>query len=229
MSRRYRSINNVGSNVQDTSDNPLNYCLMNGLDSSFNNGPTSNTICNANSKNCQSFMSDYCSKNWNNICEFASNSSSSNFIKNSIMLTTGELLLADTASKKYLSEVSGCCLKYEQFDPTVASSPLISFWSDNCGDGTCVPVYEVDPKTIDSDPVMNKILDKPTIAWAMLLNIYNTAVRKNTINLLKDTRLYNFFYTESFQKYINSYNTPVPNQIKKQRSQRFLETTQFCK
>ena len=35
------------------------------------------------------------------------------------------------------------------------------------------PVYEVNPKTIDSDPLMNKILANPRIAMDILKNIYD--------------------------------------------------------
>jgi hypothetical protein len=88
-------------------------------------------------------------------------------------------------------------MQYEQFDPTVASSPLIAFWSGN--GGSCIPIYAVDPKTIDQDPVMTKILNKPIIAWSVLVNIYNTAKRKNTLNNLKGTRIYKFFMSNQFQ------------------------------
>ena len=202
----YKLISNFGPCVQNSSENPLNYCLVSSLNSSFNNGATGNTICRANGANCQAFMSDYCSQNgWDDICEVASKSQvtgTPNVLQTCVEpLTTGEILIANTATKKYLSQIGGCSIKYEPFDPTVAGSPMISFFQTN-GNQTCVPVYEVDPKTIDSDPVMNKVLDKPVIAWSMLVNMYNTAVRKNTIDDLKGTRLYNFFQQESFQKYI---------------------------
>ena len=132
-------------------------------------------------------------------------------------LTAGEILIANTASKKYLSDMRGCCLKYEPFDPTVSNSPMVSFWCGQCRNGneTCIPVYEVNPKTIDNDPVMNKILDKPSISWGLLVNIYNTAVRKKTIDLLRGTKIYNFFQSKSFQDYIKLSKMPRTPVVKR--------------
>ena len=217
---QYKRISDFGQGVRNTSENPLNYCLADNLNTMFNNGATGNTISNSNGANCQAFMSDYCANDWNTICETASKSSTT-MTPNSLQtcgsgygqscvqpcnrLTAGEILIANTATKKYLSQMAGCSLKYEPFDPTVAGSPLVSFWSGNCnthGNETCIPVYEVNPKIIDNDPVMNKILNKPIIAWGLLVNIYNTAVRKNTIDSLRGTKLYNFFQLPMFQDYI---------------------------
>ena len=192
----YRLISSIGKNTQNNSNNPLNYCLVSGLDSSFNNGNYGNT--NYNSKHCEDFMSSYCSTEWNKICEISSQNTE--YVDNN-NLQLGDRLLRNTAAKKYLTEMHGCHIKYQPFDPTVANSPLISDWTG----GNCIPVYEVNPQTIDSDPVMNKLLDKPSIAFNILINIYNTAIRKNTINSLKNTRLYKFFQSESFQNCIKSH------------------------
>lgn len=215
---QYKRISNFGIGVQNTSENPLNYCLIGGLNSSFNNGSTANTIGNPNGANCQSFMSDYCSSEWNDLCEFASTGSITTIpnslqhnghdygnLQPSVKLTTGEILIVNTASKKYLSEMKGCNVKHESFDPTVAGSPTISFWSGNYNN-SCTPIYEVNPKTIDNDPVMDKILEKPIIALSILVNIYNTANRKNTFENLKGTKIYNFFQSKTFQEYIKIYN-----------------------
>jgi hypothetical protein len=164
------------------------------------------------SKSCQAFMSQYCSENWDNVCEYASKNKS-NVYPNNLQacngnsdvlcnnLTSGDILIQNTAARKYLVEmIGGCNIKYEQFDPTVATSPIISYWQGGCN--SCVPVYAVDPKKIDNDPVMNKILDRPIIAWSILVNIYNTAKRKGTLNKLKGTKIYKFFMSEPFQTYV---------------------------
>ena len=141
---QYRCISNFGNGIENRSENPLNYCLIGGLNSSFNNGSTASTIGNPNSANCQSFMSDYCSSEWNDLCESASMDSMTT-IPNSLQsngneygnlqpvtLTTGEILILNTASKKYLSEMMGCGKKYEPFDPTVAGSPIMCTASILC-------------------------------------------------------------------------------------------------
>ena len=109
-------------------------------------------------------------------------------------------------------------MKYEPFDPTVSGSPMVSFWSGQCnrhGNESCIPVYEVNPQTIDRDPVMNKILDKPIISWGLLVNIYNTAVRKKTIDSLKGTKIYNFFQSKPFQDYIKLSKMPYNPKVKR--------------
>lgn len=213
----YRCISNFGRGVENPSQNPLNYCLMSGLDSEFNNGGTGDTVGSSVGKHCQAFMASYCAKNWNNVCEMASRNNG-NYYPNTLQtcgkptdldcktFTAGEILIANTAARKYLVDMGGTCsLKVEPFDPTVAGSPMISFWEGGCntqGNDGCVPVYAVDPKTIDQDPVMQKILRKPIIAWAILVNIYNTAVRKNTLHTLKGTQIYKLFQSPPFQHYI---------------------------
>ena len=213
----YKCISNFGQGVNNSTNNPLTYCLLQTDDPKFLHGGIAGTVSGANNKNCQAFMSDYCAGGWDDICEYASNNQTTAY-PNTLSkcggngysegkATAGDNLIRDTASKKYLSKMGGTCsLKYEPFDPTVASSPMVSFWEGQCniqGNNGCVPVYEVDAKTIDNDIVMNKILARPWIAWNILVNIYNTALRKNTMDSLKGTKLYNFFYSPAFQKYVN--------------------------
>ena len=160
------------------------------------------------SKNCQMFMSEYCATKWDSFCEAASNNPSS-WIPNSMQccllkgdvacsgLRAGDVLIRNTAARKYLIRMYGARKKYEPFDPNVPNSALISYWISEKGcpiQGHCsVPVYAVDPKTIDADPVMNKILDKPGIAPDILTNIYQTMKRMDTLKQLRGTRLGHFY------------------------------------
>ena len=215
----YSCISQFGKGVnKDYSTNPLTYCLLQTVDSGFLHGGIGNTISGKYSKNCQAFMSDYCAKGWDDICEFASQDRTITYpntlsrcggpggVECASNMTAGDLLVRNTASKKYLSKLGGTCsIKYDPLDPTVASSPIVSFWEGGCntqGNDGCVAIYEVDPSKIDNDPVMNKILSKPFIAWGILVNIYNTAMRKGTINGLKNTKLYAFFQSGVFQRYL---------------------------
>lgn len=212
----YRSIANLGQSTPSPSSNPLTYCLLQTTNPLFDHGGIAGTISGANSKNCQTFMAEYCAKNWNGVCEFKSQDKSVTYPNsdqsgafNEVLfdgLTAGDVLVANTAKRKYLTAMGNCKLEYQPFDPTVASSPMISNWAgvgNRQGNRSCVPVYQVDPAKIDKDPVMNKILDKPEIAWSLLVNIYNTAVRKGTLKDLKGTRLYAFFMANNFQQYMN--------------------------
>lgn len=215
----YTCISNFGPAAANAPiNNPLSYCLSQTVDTEFNHGAIGETVSGASSRNCQAFMAQYCANNWDGVCEYASKNTA-HIYPNQIQkcgsadgvackgLSAGEILIQNTATRKYLVEMGGdqCSIKYEPFDPTVAASPLVAFWYNGCntqGNGGCVPVYAVDPKKIDNDPVMNKILNKPLIAWSVLINIYNTAKRKNKLDELKGTRIYRFFMSKPFQNYI---------------------------
>ena len=158
-------------------------------------------------------MAQYCSTNFDGVCEYVSRDKSIIY-PNTIALgpkqmspniSAGDFLVANTARRKYLVAMGGecCILKVENFDPTVASSPLVQYWEEKNTNG-CIPVYKVDPSKIDDDIVMNKILANPIIAIDVLINIYNTAINLNKLNELKNTKLYNFFQTSSFQQYIKN-------------------------
>jgi len=214
----YRSISNVGScSVNEPSNNPLTYCLTTSLNNSFAHGAIANSHSSNTSRNCQAFMADYCAKNdneWNEngVCDIMSRNINkhyvdlvhshsspinSHYIDN---LTYGEKLIRNAASRKYISEMNNVCeINKTPFDPTSASTPLVTLWSDNC-----VPLYEVDPNEIDNDPVMNRILQKPIIEIDILVNIYKNSVKKGILYKLKDTKLYKFFMLKNFQDYVNN-------------------------
>lgn len=207
----YKQITQFGSNEYQSINNPLSYCIDNTLDQRFLHGGSADTY-GQHSKACQAFLSDYCAEKWDDFCDLAASNMSINQYPNNLQdsislsdtvslgLTAGEILIHNTAAKKYLVEMIGCVKKYEPFDPTVGSSPMISYWvKDSCPqNGSCVPVYEVDPTKIDNDVVMDKILARPIIALNILINIYNTMKRKNTLSQLKGTKLGNFYSTNPY-------------------------------
>ena len=215
-SYQYQNISSFGYQVKELAvNNPLSYCLSSGLDNSFMHGGYAGQILNRESKPCQSYISEYCSKNWDEYCELESKNDSrlfnavnteQNTLKNATVgLTAGEVLIYNTALKKYVVRREGSCkLVSTQFDPTVASSPMYNEWvntggsscfSGNCDSSgaDCVAVYGVNPSTINNDPLMNKILDKPSIALNILKKIYVGMKRDGTLSQLKGTRLGSFF------------------------------------
>lgn len=231
MSCNYSMISNFGPGAGMSAQNdPLTYCTVSGLESGFNHTiGGGDSLLGPNSSQCQLFMAEYCSNNWDGVCEYASNDRNTMYpntvaacngpngscsgpgIGNS--LSKGQFLIRNTAAEKYLVAMSGNCVRvYEPFDPTVANSPMISRWipSGNTCNGTgncnaqnaCIPLYDVDAKTINSDVVMNKILAQPWIAVDILVNIYNHRVRTGRIRELAKTKLGHFFSTPEFQKII---------------------------
>lgn len=200
---------------------PLSYCALSGLESGFQHtlGSANSNMGPSNSQ-CQRFMAQYCATNpngWDGVCEYLSQNTQRS-LPNTVSAcngpngscfgsgiggatTTGQNLIRNTAAEKYLKYMSGNCRRdYEPFDPTVAASPLISTWvSANDAPNQCIPIYDVDARTIDSDVVMNKILTQPWIAMDILVNIFNNRVRTGTLDELKGTKLYQFFQSRDLQ------------------------------
>lgn len=226
MSCNYSTISNFGPTVKSQS-NPLSYCTLTELQSGFDHTLGGNNLSGPGNTQCQIFMASYCANNWDGVCEYMAQNTQRNRFnavksctdpynpETQYNLTNGQNLIRNTASEKYLKYMSGNCQRvYQPFDPTVADSPLISKWQNSndgkCGsttscitNGSCIPIYGVDAKTIDDDPVMNKILEQPWIAMDILINIYNNAVKYGNLNDLKGTKIYDFFMTKTFQQNLN--------------------------
>lgn len=198
----YKYLGNFGNDNKSNVNNPLTYCMYDSLDSRFMHGGHSDTY-GPYSRPCQLYMAQYCAEKWDDFCELASRDVNASFPDsghhynemNALAtrdLTAGEILIYNTATRKYLVKMNGGDKKFEPFDPTVPTSPMISYWIPKTNQ-SIVPEYAVDPKTIDQDVVMNKILDKPSIAVTLLVNIYNTMKRNGTLHQLRGTRLGGFY------------------------------------
>jgi len=219
----YATIGAFGSSP-DTQTNPMTYCFVSGLDSGTYHNLGGQNLSGPGNRQCQIFTAAYCAQKWDGVCEFASNDNQKgpmvvNMVRpcNGLLdpLTRGEILIRNTAAEKYLKAMSPNCKRdYEPFDPSTAGSPLISSWypkNNSCGNAAncngpnvCIPVYGVDPTQIDNDPVMNKILAKPSIAMDVLVNIYNNARYNGQLEGLQGTKLYNYFKSPQFQSVVAS-------------------------
>ena len=223
MNCNYAILSDFGQGAGNTPQNdPLTYCAVSGLESGFNHTiGGGNSLLGPDSAQCQTYMGQYCAQNWNGVCEYMSKDNSKIFpnmvascnttsgscngsgIGN--LLTKGQILLRNTASEKYIVQMSRNCVKvYEPFDPTSAFSPLVSKWvpSGNSCDGSgncdtsgtsCIPVYDVNSKTINEDVVMNKILNQPWVAIDILVNIYNHRLRSGRLVEFENTKIGTFF------------------------------------
>lgn len=196
----YVKIKNFGGNISTPIDNPLSYCLQDGLNQKFLHGSSSTTLT-PQSKECKMFMSQYCAKNWDEYCEyvFKNNDSqysigaSPNVYGGTQSNSIGNTLLLNTAKEKYIKYIPDCCKVYMPFDPNVATSPNIYYWKRNGPTGVGVPVYEVDADTIDSDIVMNKILSNPGPYISILKDIYRSMRKNGKLGSLEKTKLGDFF------------------------------------
>lgn len=219
----YRSIKDFAPNIENEySTDPLYYCTTDFMDSQFLHGAQGRTFGKYNQA-CSEYLSARCSMNWDDVCEVISKDQETRFpdTTSSINmqplqrtdLTYGEQLIRDSAYKKYKIQSYNCNLVCEPFDPTVPNSPVIcyesraasssensvdrySFSSGNIEGAYCQSTYAITPeqiKVLDSDPIMNKLLNKPQIAMELLENIYIGMKNNNTLSLLKGTRLGLFY------------------------------------
>lgn len=190
------------NNLPIYNNDPMTLCLGTDINQPFNHG-SNGAIYGQNSPECQIYLSQRCAKNWDGLCEYAVDDrlnppeyairadTLGQGMNGIIGLSPSDILVRNTAMEKYRISMNGgqnCRLKTEQFDPINPSSPYMSYYV-----GDCVPEFAVDPTNIDSDPVMNKLLDNPKIGMQILKNIYNTMRRKGTLSALKGTRLGNFY------------------------------------
>lgn len=214
----YRQISDFAPDMDNSySADPVFYCTTDFLDSQFLHGPQGRIFGRYN-QNCSEFISQRCSKNWDEVCEAISHDRETNYPNTAGPLPNyrqadkclpyGEQMVRDTAFKKYKIMAMDCNLKCEPFDPTVPNSPMICYetrmscppGSSNClgtsDGGACKGVYSINvdqAKVLDQDPVMNRILDKPEIALDLIEEIYNTMKRENTLELIRNTRLGRFY------------------------------------
>ena len=143
-------------------------------------------------------MADRCADKWDGFCEYfyQKHQSRGNWPENQAWPNTvqprsgwtagsntlGNQLLLNSAEKRFC-EYPTCVPKQEQFDPMNPNSPKITYYTNPTNDGSgCIPVCRVNPKEIDQDPVMNRMLANPTAAAPVMINICNTA-RREGINL----------------------------------------------
>jgi hypothetical protein len=206
---QYRQIAKFAPNMKGLEvENPLSYCLDNSIDIRFNHSGNSD-IYGCHSRPCQSFMSNYCAQGWDGFCETASHNTSKSYpnqlqpaSSSHSRLSSGEILIRNTAIRKYLLEMRGANLKIEPFDPSVPTSPMISYWvpigcndgGGECSLGGCQPIYGLqDTRGIDSDPVMNKLLMNPLIAFDVLTGILKTLRMQKRLHELSGTKLGTFF------------------------------------
>lgn len=183
-------------------NDPVTMCVGVEPTQLFNHGGNTEAY-GQNSPECQVLLAQRCATNWDGACETASRQNGSLYSRNvpvysdgssNIGIDTGDLMIRNTAMEKYRIGMrtnpvgsQECKLVTEQFNPLNPASPFLTFYR-----GDCLGEYAVNPATIDFDPIMNKILDRPSIFLPLLYNIRDTMSRNGTLSTLAGTRLGNF-------------------------------------
>lgn len=221
----YRPISNVAPKFQDPArTDPLLYCLLDTMDSQFLHG-SSGRLFGKYNENCTRFLSNRCAKQWDDICESVSRDKTTNFpntadsIENvygkNKCLPYGDQIIRDAALQRFKVATMNCNVRCEPHDPLNANSPLICYETrDSCSlrdqrngvcfgsanRGECKRIYTILPEqiaTLDQDPLMNKILERPHLAMDLLIGIYENMKQDKTLSSLIGTRL-GQFYAEKF-------------------------------
>lgn len=169
---------------QDITDNPVDMCLFDDVDKSLVGGVLGYRYGPGN-ENCQLFMADRCSKKWDSVCDIASMNSTAIYPNNATIrgnsmaspleLTGGSTIgsqLIHNAAQRRFCVFNNCNIQQFPFDPTNQSSPTVT--RINRSKYGCMPTCSVDPKTINSDKLMNKCLENPTTSLDTLVNICQT-------------------------------------------------------
>ncbi len=171
---------------------PVAMCLTDTMDRSFHFGGESKRTSGPQSENCQSLLSERCAQKWDGVCEYVykhygldakwpNNRKIINPLYTqweaengfTVPRTVGENLISNTVKQKYCS-FEKCEIGQQNFSPFLANGVKTKTYK-----GECIPVCQVDPKTIDTDPVMERALLHPEATAPTLINICNTSKRKN--------------------------------------------------
>lgn len=212
----YRPIQTFAPEMKDSiRTDPLLYCLLDSMDSQFMHGSTGR-IHGKYNENCSHFLTNRCALNWDQICEAVSKDQTNYYPNTGAMnakggcspcLPYGDQIVRNAALQRFKVASMNCNVKCEPHDPLNPDSPLICYETTmpcNPTDktcfgsaqyGTCKPIYKIHPEripTLDQDPLMNKILDKPELAYDMLFGIFETMRADKTLHLLDQTRLGQF-------------------------------------
>jgi hypothetical protein len=236
MSKKYATFKEFGSALNPNIKNPLNasnpltYCLVPSLNSQFVHGSSSAGMLYSNQNaSCMAFMSGRCMKEWDGYCQayvdlnqdtywpnmgvidVAAYNNAKNYYN--VKPTIGQDLLRNTCYRKFIF-VPGQKPNYTQFDSNVANSPFIEIYNNE------VAVYSFvkdlgNAKLIDSDPLVQKMLENPLVCMDVIGRIYLAYKNKeNGIeNQIKDSIIEKYFKLneKALDAFVGQAQTMVPS------------------
>lgn len=206
----YKTISNFG---QAKVPSGLEYCMFESINNNFNQGSSASNLSTKYGQRCQAYMAGRCAENWDGVCDIMSENKDSRFPgmrtntvdarfvsdkydKSLNTFTAGELLVRQTAKRKYADTMnSSCKVETDYLDPTSASSEKVQYIIGN----NCYITYKLtsDP---DKDPIISKMLEDPKPYMDILYDL----AKGTSAELLSGTRLSAFYASAQFKKYINA-------------------------
>jgi len=211
----------INSQVSDPTNasNPLTYCTFPTVNSQFVHGSTSaGMLYTPYSPNCQSFMLDYCSKDFNGYCEaysvinvdrtwpnnagvdFQAQQFANNF--QGFYPTVGDNMIRNVVHRRFI-HFPNKMSSYQQFDPNVANSPFISYSEPYVLESSILQNLS-HPLAVETDPQVELMLNNSRSCFDVLARIYLGYVRKEKELQIKGTKLEEFLIKNSrlFNKFL---------------------------
>jgi hypothetical protein len=167
----YVKIGNFGLNMKRDQSINSQY-VYTVLDDPFLHGNTFNAM----GRESRLLMVDKCSKNWDATCDVFYRPYIEDKVidqTDGIMTTTQGMLVKEAAKKRFCSPV-GCSGGKYLVDPTTINSPIYSTNDTPCQ----FECSSFNPKTLDKDPLFDRVLERPDENITLLKNMCNTARRK---------------------------------------------------
>lgn len=199
----------VNKNITDINNttNPLTYCTYQNYNSKFLHG-SSASIYSPQSVQCQSYLADRCGgmmnkkELWDNYCQANYDINKQTFWPNSGAISAevynqvaalysfglSDHLLRNSCERHFL-KYPNVSPNREPFDPSNSASPFYNNYSAEYGP-LKYTFKNLDKKTLDKNPLMNKVLKSPLSSTDILARIYHHMEQGN-INI-KGTKLQKF-------------------------------------
>lgn len=188
MSRNYIKYKNFCPQFK-SHINPYMLALTSDVDKNFDIGDQG-TNYGPKYKSSQLLVGQYisCAKEWDFLCEYASrvnemdasiqfNPTNIIFSPQEKSMSTGEIFIYIAAFMKY-ANFYNCKLASEYYDPTNPNSPIITDVLPE--DNSAYFAFErIDPKEVDKDVLMDKIIDKPAVYFRILSSIRESCKKSN--------------------------------------------------
>lgn len=179
--KNYATIGKFGDCLLVNTNYGYDVCMFDGIDKCFAKGPGPVDQLGPSAPNCQAFMAEQCSIDWNPNCELyyrTHNQSLERHLPNTYTSGTcqapfllGDALLKNAAELRFFSTT--CDESYtEPLDPTNYSSPRITKFVNRRMLEDEQLSERFDKDTIDSDAIMCRLLQNPKPFIPLLHQIY---------------------------------------------------------